>query len=274
MENNKPKFNLQRFLWLIIPFTMVAALMIYMKPREELEFKPRPFPLYNLKITSKASKGTIILNGISINAHKSDEETRDSVISLTPWLVNGENTLYISNRNHLENTTQQFKASLEIIPREGPAKEQSLKTAENGELEKLIIWADSLPEWSWLKGSPSFHDNQEVLTAVRDLHKAFINKDQKLIQKIEQPLFQDMEKLTGRSGLERREYRAEIIRKGTVEPLGKLLIVPFDNGRIMRVTKTDGEAPIRVYYKYGNGGKVILTGRFWSKINGEWHVVR
>jgi hypothetical protein len=42
----------------------------------------------------------------------------------------------------------------------------------------------------------------------------------------------------------------------------------------MRATGADGEAPIRVYFNYGNGGKAILTGKYWSKINGEWQVVR
>ena len=106
------------------------------------------------------------------------------------------------------------------------------------------------------------------------MHAAFVAKDLAAIGKVEAPLFHDMELLTGREGLERRVYRQEIIKKGTVEPLRPLIIVPFDNGRIMRVTQRDGEAPIRVYYKYGNGGKVILTGQFLSKINGTWHAVR
>ncbi len=83
-----------------------------------------------------------------------------------------------------------------------------------------------------------------------------------------------MERLTGREGLERRQYRGEIILKGEPEPLGQLRVIRYADGKVVRVTNKDGLAPIRVYFRYGNGGKIILTGQYWSKINGQWYVVR
>lgn len=294
MARFKREFDIKRFLWVVIPFTLVAAFMLYMKPKDPNEIRPNPFPLYNLHLVGKGTKGTITLNGISIAHYNSGDANRTSLISLTPWLSNGENKLQITiNQTGKKNSAKNanLKISLEQQPKTGDPMKKELFSLEDEKQNQrsdpdknqaqqksisktLYIKAFGLPEWSWHQGSVGFHDANEIRKAVKNLHKLFAQKDIPKIRAVEKHLFQDMETLTGREGLERRQYRGEIILKGSVEPLGKLLIIPYAEGKVVRVTNKDGEAPIRIYFRYGNGGKVILTGQYWSKINGKWHVVR
>lgn len=268
------KFDVQKFLWIFGVFGAVAALLFFTKPQDEGNTNPRPFPLYDLHLTASNAKGSIILNGISIGHHQSNKTTRASVISLTPWLRNGQNSLYLTTGKPNSNHQPSLRADLQITPINGQQQIAQILHLKKASSKKYIITANGLPKWQWVRAEARFHDTQEIKTAVKNLYRAFKTKDLKTIKQVEAPLFKDMEILTGREGLQRRLYREEIITKGQVAPLAPIIIAPFDNGRIMRVTNKDGEAPIRVYFRYGNGGKVILTGQFWSKINGQWHVVR
>lgn len=274
MRKISKDFNIKRFLTIVIPFGLVAMLMVITKPKTKTPLNKNTYPLYNLHLDSKEAAGSIILNDISIAHHKSNKNQKQSMIALTPWLQNGKNKLYVSTSQVNSKIQPYLKASLEIIQ---PNKQPEIKTLF--ELTKpsargIVIEANDLPKWSWHGAQDTFHDSREIKIAVAVLHKAFANKDVKTIRKFEAPMFNDMVKITEREGLERRHYRDEIIQKGQIDPLGKLTIVPFANGKIMRVTGSDGEAPIRIFFRYGNGGKVILTGKFWSKINGQWFVVR
>lgn len=267
-------FNLKRFLVIIGLFSALAALMLFIKPKNDLKSLPRPFPLYELYITASNAKGSIIINGIAIAHHQSGADLRTSKISLTPWLKNGMNSLHFTTSQPQKYIKPDVKVELETTPITGDPVKKLLFQLQQSSSQKSVLTVRGLPTWQWQNGEKTLHDVEEIKAAVKELHRAFKNKDIKAIRKTEAPLFQDMELLTGREGLERRVYRNEIIEKGQVEVLRAFTIVPFDNGRIMRVSGADGEAPIRVYFRYGNGGKVILTGQFWSKIKGQWRVVR
>lgn len=269
------QFNLRRFLTLVALFAGVAALMLFTRPNSDpTATTARPFPLYDLRLTGKAARGTLILNGVSIAHHETGPEERSATIALTPWMKNGANRLHITTSGPMENTPPDLKVTLITTQPSGKADEKQLFHMKKPAARQTIITATGLPEWRWMAGEATFHDHEEIKSAVRRLHDAFANKDTNTIRNMEAPLFADMETLTGREGLARRQYRNEVIEKGKIEPLRRMIIVPFDNGRIMRVTNPDGEAPIRIYFNYGGGGKAILTGQFWSKINSEWKVVR
>lgn len=259
---------------LIFLFSLVAALALFMKPKDKTKLKILPFPLYDLVLKASSARGSIILNGISIGNHQTGDSEREATIALTPWLKNGNNELYITTSAPLPGKAPDLTATLVTTYIIDEPKSRQLFHVRKPAANKIVIEAKGLPSWTWQKGEATFHDAEEIKTAVRKLHQAFRNKDIKTIRAMEKPLFTDMVLLTGRDGLERRQYRGEIIMKGGVEPLRPMIIVPFDNGRIMRVSNADGEAPIRVYFNYGGGGKVILTGHFWSKIDGTWQVVR
>ena len=269
------QFNLRRFLTLVMLFAGVAALMLFTRPNSDpTATAARPFPLYDLRLSGKAARGTLILNGISIAHHETGLDQRSAIIALTPWLKNGDNRLHITTSGPQEKISPDLKVTLITTPTSGEAVQKELFHMTRPAARQTVITASGLPRWRWMAGEATFHDHEEIKAAVRQLHNAFAAKDTDTIRIMEAPLFDDMETLTGREGLERRQYRNEVIEKGRIEPLRRMIIVPFDNGRIMRVTNPDGEAPIRVYFNYGGGGKVILTGQFWSKINGEWKVVR
>ena len=281
-----PKFDVKRFLWVVVPFTLVAAFMLYMKPKDPNAGRPNPFPLHNLQFQGKNIQGHILLNGISIANYQLGETKRKSVVSLTPWLKNGENKLQISINKinpKQELDAASLKIELQFQPKLGEITKKEIfsekgqlltSVIENKTLKTYYVKADELPVWGWQKGEEAFHDENEIKQAVFKLHSAFKKRNIKQIRETEKFLFEDMEALTGREGLERRQYRGEIILKGEAEPLGQLRIIPYADGKVVRVTNKDGLAPIRVYFRYGNGGKIILTGQYWSKINGQWYVVR
>lgn len=281
-----PKFDVKRFLWVVVPFTLVAAFMLYMKPKDPNAGRPNPFPLHNLQFQGKNIQGHILLNGISIANYQLGENKRKSVVSLTPWLKNGENKLQISINKinpKQELDAASLKIELQFQPKLGEISKKEIfsekgqlltSVIENKTLKTYYVKADELPVWGWQKGEEAFHDENEIKQAVFKLHSAFKKRNIKQIRETEKFLFEDMEALTGREGLERRQYRGEIILKGEAEPLEQLRIIPYADGKVVRVTNKDGLAPIRVYFRYGNGGKIILTGQYWSKINGQWYVVR
>lgn len=293
MGKINPKFDIKRFLWVVVPFTLVAAFMLYMKPKDPNAGRPNPFPLHNLHLVGQNVQGNIILNGISIANYKLGETKRSTTVSLTPWLTNGENKLQISINTILKNRTKEaispvtweIKAAVHFQPKLGAIAKNQLfdlkklppvSTDDNDYLtpQTYFIQASELPEWGWSKGKADFHDIREIKAAVYKLHSAFKKRNISAIRETEKFLFDDMERLTGREGLERRQYRGEIILKGEPEPLGQLRVIPYADGKVVRVTNKDGLAPIRVYFRYGNGGKIILTGQYWSKIDGQWYVVR
>ncbi len=273
MRFDPKNFNSRRFLTIFGLFGALAAVMLFTKPKDPADRSSNDFPHYTLQLTSSHAKGSIILNGISIGHHQAQEK-QVSRIGLTSWLKNGTNTLYITTSKPSVDHRPDIKVQMDFTPTKGGVETQELFHLTQASSKKFIIEATGLPDWQWLNGEATFHDFDELKRVVLKLHQAFEAKNIKTIRAMERPMFHDMELMTGREGLERRVYRGEIIKKGRVEPLGKLTIVPFDNGRIMRVSTGDGEAPIRVYYHYGNGGKLILTGQFWSKIDGQWYVVR
>jgi hypothetical protein len=286
MGKINPKFDIKRFLWVVVPFTLVAAFMLYMKPKDPNAGRPNPFPLHNLHLVGQNVQGNIILNGISIANYKLGETKRSTTISLTSWLTNGENKLQVSiNKSKAPKSqeTSTLKASVHFQPKLGTITKNQLFELKNlpplnsndSDIpQTYFIQASELPEWGWSKGKADFHDIREIKAAVYKLHSAFKKKNISAIRETEKFLFDDMERLTGREGLERRQYRGEIILKGEPEPLGQLRVIPYADGKVVRVTNKDGLAPIRVYFRYGNGGKIILTGQYWSKINGQWYVVR
>ncbi len=274
MRRIQNDFNIKRFFAILIPFSLVAVLMVLTKPKPQSPANKNPYPLYFLHIESDAAAGSIILNDISIGHHKTRADKRPSKIALTPWLMNGKNKLYVSTQQVKSDKQPSLIAKLEMIYPGGQPETKPLFELTKPSAKLAIINAENLPQWSWQKGEATFHDSTEIKAAVRRLHQAFKEKNTKTVREVESPMFADMVRITEREGLERRHHRDEIIQKGKLDPLKKLIIVPFANGKVMRVTQPDGEAPIRIYFRYGNGGKVIVTGKFWSKIEGEWRVVR
>lgn len=269
------QFNFRRFITITLLFGGVAALMLYNRASEEKgPVNLQPFPLYDLIIEGRVAKGSIILNDISIGRYELAEKTRQATIALTPWLKNGANILALTTSAPDPKESPAVTARLRIYQPDGKEVTEPLFNFTKPSADRKTLTAKGLPTWSFLQGKATFHDEGEIRSAVKELHQAYAARNLNKITSYEAPLFKDLERITGRSKLADRQYRKEIILKGRVEPLKPLIIIPFANGRVMRVTNQDGEAPIRVYFNYGNGGKAILTGKFWSKINGQWQVVR
>ena len=279
MAKPRKPFDSRKFLTLVLLFSGVAALMLYTKPKEKGEgLTNHDMPIYMLHLTASNSSGSIILNGITIASHKASKAPTTSKISLTPWLQNGQNRLTLTTTSPGPKPASKKEPSLMAeLEEQQPGQKTKISPLleiKGAGTKTAAFTAENLPKWQWQNGQATLHNPEEIKKAIKRLHQAYKAKDTELIRKIEAPLFQDMHRLTGREGLERRVYRNEIISKGKLEPLRALRITPFANGKVIRVTNADGEAPVRIYYRYGGGGKVILTGKYWSKINGEWHVVR
>ena len=278
MAKARGTFDTRKFLTITGLFAAVAALMLFTKPDDPAKNRtvnPQgTIPHTILLLKSKNAEGSISVNGVPIAAHKAGREPHHSRLSLTPWLQNGDNTLTITATHPTPQASPKIEAKLERHqPGQAPIVKPLLTVTKPGSISRKIT-AQNLPLWQWQQGEEGLHSRQDIAKAIKTLHKAYQDKDIKLIRQIERPLFQEMVQLTGREGLERRVYRGEIIEKGRAAPLPAFTIIPYHNGKLIRVTGKDGEAPIRIYYAYGGGGKVILTGKYWSKINGSWQVVR
>ena len=177
MRKQLQDFNIKRFLAIVIPFGLVAILMVLTKPKQTDKPANNPYPVYNLHLEAKSAAGSIILNDISIGHHESGRELTKSTIALTPWLLNGTNTLYVSTRQVHSDTAPLLKASLEVIPINGLPETKFLFDLTKPAAEGVKIDAADLPKWSWQQANETFHDLTELRLAVKKLHTAFANKN-------------------------------------------------------------------------------------------------
>ena len=152
----------------------------------------------------------------------------------------------------------------------------------SGKSEKTIV-LKNVPQWAFLQAQPFTGNKDDVLAAVRALHKAFVEHDAKALQATLQPMYNDLLAYMGEAVVgtqaEFSQQMAEYARTSKVEPLPADLKVEsgYDN-RLFVVTNSSGKAPIQAASKeLAQDGKpkwLWEIGSYWIHRPDGWFVIR
>ena len=158
-----------------------------------------------LILQHEGSEGQVRVNGVPILFFSSDATLgngplTDSLGSFSTFAKNGPNIVTIEARpekgqSEATTTVRAILAtgSLEDFDRPPLFKET---IAGSGKIEKTIV-LKNVPEWAFLKVPPFTGNKEEVLAAVRALHKAFAGHDAKAVQAAFKPMYDDLLQFMG-----------------------------------------------------------------------------
>ena len=131
-----------------------------------------------------------------------------------------------------------------------------------------------MPKWRWLNATPVDAGAQGLTDSVGKLHKAFSTSALDDIVLLAEPFFAENELAGGPSATDFREQVGPMLKAGKLVPLPKLTATRHADGKLFRVVGADGKPPIVVVIKQGDMTNAIRMGEWWSKLDGNWKLVR
>ena len=151
----------------------------------------------------------------------------------------------------------------------------------SGKSENTIV-LKNVPRWAFLEVQPFAGNKDDVLTAVRALHKAFADHDAKTLQAAFKPMYDDLLPYMGEALGSPAQFAAQMTELATnskVEPLPADLKVESGYGdRLFIVTTPSGKAPIQAASRQlSQDGKpqwTMHTGMYWIHRTDGWFVIR
>lgn len=242
-------------------------------------------------IQHDGSEGDVRVNGVLLLHFSSDPRLgkgslMDSLGMFSTFATNGPNVVTIEARPEKGETkaTTTFigmvaTGSLEDFDKPPLFKE----TIEgSGKSEKTIV-LKNVPQWAFLHVQPFTGNKDDVLAAVRALHKAFVDHDAKALQATLKPMYSDLLAYMGETVVGTQDafsqQMAEYARTSKVEPLpGDLKVESGYGNRLFVVTSSSGKAPIQAASKeLAQDGKpkwLWEIGSYWMHRPDRWFVIR
>lgn len=244
------------------------------------------------------------LNGVPLTrTHKDTAYTTSGVSDIGRWLMPGDNVITVTLRPPEGTIDPDDRQSIEIsvstavkgqmsdegtkiatlrIPeKEGDSALISIKQPKKKELR--FKPASIPPSELWEKAKPGKPDDaarQEILRLVRDYHAAYVKKDRAKLN--DMLMFATLDAARNRyfSADQAREMLNSGLKemfadKGfAMEPLkaDRLILKPIAGGRVIWVTDSKDEAPIRS--KKMKDGGLIEFPVYVALIDGKWMIVR
>ncbi len=244
-----------------------------------------------INIQHDGSEGDVRVNGVLILHFSSDPKLgngslTDSLGLFSTFATNGPNVVTVEARPEKGETkaTTTFIAMVATGSLDDFDKPPLFKEtiAGSGKSEKTIV-LKNVPQWAFLKVQPYTGNKDDVLAAVRALHKAFVDHDAKALQAAFKPQYDDLLAYMGEAAVGTRDaflqQMAEYARNPKVEPLPADLKVESGYGnRLFIVTSPGGKAPIHAASKQlAQDGKpkwLWDTGSYWIHRPDGWFVIR
>ena len=244
-----------------------------------------------LNIQHDGSEGDVRVNGVLILHFSSDPKLgngslTDSLGLFSTFATNGPNIVTVEARPEKGETkaTTTFigmvaTGSLEDFDKPPLFKET---IAGSGKSEKTIV-LKNVPQWAFLKVEPFTGSKDDVLAAVRALHKAFVAHNAKALQATLKPMYSDLLAYIGEAAVGTQDaflqQLAEYARTSKVEPLPADLKVESGYGnRLFVVLSPSGKAPIQAASKElaqdGQPKWRWEIGSYWIHRPDGWFVIR
>jgi hypothetical protein len=234
------------------------------------------------------SGGIVRLNGIPIELFgKGDPAGGDSGTlfignGLANFGINGVNTITVEAKP----AGPEPDSSTELVILGATADtEQAQDSIDHPLFRKRIDGAGiiqyslslrNVPHRLFDDATPWRGDPEAVLAAVQALHKAFVGRDMKAIAAALRPAFDLMPdaKQPGSFDGMIAHFGQSLKGSKVAELQAKLKVEGFYDGRLFRVTDSNGLAPIRAAsIKLGSDGRpdeMLELGQFWCYCNGVW----
>jgi hypothetical protein len=241
-------------------------------------------------IQHNGSEGDVRVNGVPILHFTSDpklgKSVTDSLGMFSTYATNGPNVVTVEARPEKGETTATTTfigmiatGSLDDFDKPPLFKET---ITGSGKSEKTIV-LKNVPQWAFLKLQPYTGNKDDVLVAVRALHKAFADHDAKAVVATFRPEYDDLLAYMGQAAVgtldEFSKQMTDSAQNGKVAPLpADLQVVSGYDNRIFVVTTANGKAPIQTASKeLGEDGKPKWfwdTGSYWIHRPDGWFVIR
>jgi hypothetical protein len=243
-----------------------------------------------LVIQHDGSEGQVRVNGVPMHFFSSKRvgergPLTDSLGMFAAFAKNGPNMVVVEARpekgqQDATTTVSAFVATGSATDLDKPLFNDVIKGTGNAE---KTIMLKNVPAWAFLKAQPFTGNKDEVLEAVRKLHKAFMDHDAATVQAMLRPMYDDLAANMGEASVGTPQEFAQQMREfasaAKVEPLPANLKVEsgYEN-RLFVVLTGSGEAPIQTTSKEtSEDGKPRLTfetGAYRIHRPDGWFVIR
>ncbi len=243
-----------------------------------------------LIVQHDGSEGQVRVNGVPIRTFSSqaapgEGPLTDSLGTFSMYAKNGPNLVTVEARPekgqaHASTTFSAIVATGSVSDLDKPLFKETI--AGTGKIEKTIT-LNNVPQWAFLNGKPFTGNKDEVLAAVRALHKAFAGHDSKAVQTAFQPMYDDLLPFLGEESVGSSADFAKQINEWVTS--AKLEALPVDlkvesayGDRLFVVTDASGKAPIQLIAKQSNKQGhpewTLETGSYWIHRSDGWFVIR
>lgn len=232
-----------------------------------------PLPTYGAGVQYSNAYVVLEVNGAPVLTFGEDGEdvgyTGGGGGPISNWLMPGKNeiALIIEKRGD----SGEPAVSLEISD---PSTGETAVSEQFTKAGRHVVRLDDvkLPPWSFMAGETWAGDEKGLTEAVHALYSAATKRDVEALMTMHGPFIEDTAKLWSLDPAEMREELADAFgRSLSIDPLPKLTLRPYLDGKVVRVTGPKDEAPIEAD---GADDMHLEMGEWWSKLEGEWKVVR
>jgi len=242
-------------------------------------------------IQHDGSEGKVSVNGVPMLFFSSDPTLgkgplTDSLGTFSTFAKNGPNVVTVEARPEKGQT--QATTTLSAIATTGslsdldkpPLFKETI--TGSGKTEKTIV-LKNVPQWAFLEVQPFAGNKDDVLNAVRALHKSFADHDAEALQAAFKPMYNDLLPYMGEAAVgspaEFASHMTEMATNSKVDPLpGDLKVESGYDNRLFVVTTPSGKAPIQVASKQvsqdGQPQWKMDTGIYWIHRPDGWFLIR
>jgi hypothetical protein len=242
-------------------------------------------------IQHDGSEGKVSVNGVPILFFSSDPTLgkgplTDSLGTFSTFARNGPNVVTVEARP--EKGQAEAKTTFSAIVATGslsdldkpPLFKETI--TGGGKTEKTIV-LKNVSQWAFLEVQPFTGNKDDVLNAVRALHKVFADHDAKALQAAFKPMYNDLLPYMGEAAVgspaEFASQMTEMATSSKVEPLpGDLKVESGYDNRLFVVTTASGKAPIQVASKQvsqdGQPQWKMEIGIYWIHRPDGWFLIR
>jgi hypothetical protein len=231
-----------------------------------------------VNVTYHLAGGRVLVNGVPVQSFATDPRARPDaadptiVVSLAPWLNNGDNAIVVETRPRGNGSF----AEVRILRTLNEPELLGKRIVGPGTAERTVT-VTGVPRWAWLDSQPFTGNPRTVINAVRDLHGAFARNNTAAFDAARQAMERDLSRAFGPMPAEARKEMHTFIARAQLLPLNpdELTVSVHYGNRLFVVSRPDGSAPVQAYTGQERNPQTKMdTGQYWVLVDGFWQVVR
>jgi hypothetical protein len=189
---------------------------------------------------------------------------------LTPWMVDGDNTIDIEVRATGPDARVEAQAGLQGADPFAPLEHQSAWSAA-APAGRFTLKVNGLPRWAWVNAERWNGSDDEIRALLEQFRGALAAKDLPALKRFMSARMKDVEVLYGPMDPAFIESSLNDMFTAVPDIRSPIKVERCQDGRIIRVSGADGGEPLVVD---GDDGQILtMMGRWWSRIDGQWQAI-